>query len=776
MSAEHRRTAEGAAEDRAAATSAVERSGTRAVLDCISDAFVALDRRLCVAHANRHALALFACPLGALLDRPLSDAFPLDQRETLDDECAIALREQTSRQRTEYVAAWQRWIEYRLHPTPDGLLVFLQDVTERRRAELQNRRRERELATLVEHSPDVLLRLGLDGTIIFASAAVQRLIDAPASVVIGRRLHELGFPSAQVDRWQRVVRHVARRGTTRQLAFPLLTAHGTRQLDARVTPEIEFGEVSTVVVVLRDVTAEHEAVVQLREREERFRALAEHASDLIAILDERGVVRYASPAHQHVLGRSPDELVDRDAFALVHPDDLAAAQRAFAEALRAPRQPLHPFPVRFLHRDDSWHSFDLLLTNLLDDSAVRGVVVNSRDVTEQELLTAQLRQAQKMEALGQLAGGVAHDFNNVLAAVTGFTQLVLDQLHDGDDRRADLLEVLGAADRGAGVARQLLTFARPALGTASAATEVATAIRELARMLRPLLPTSIDIALQLPDEVAWVRIDRTQLDQLLMNLALNARDAMPRGGRLTLAVRPEFDAPETVTVIIADSGVGMTPEVRSRIFEPFFTTKPPGIGTGLGLATVYGIARRAGGHVRVESRAGIGSSFAVVLPRATAPEIATVNGASAGRMGTERPLVLLVDDEPGVRRSTARLLEVAGFTVVAAEHGAAAWRELEARDGAVSLVLTDATMPELGGRELASRIARRWPALPVVLMSGYESDLPATSSPAASDAAGQVAEEAPAAAASTRDQIAAVLEKPFSGERLITTVRASLGR
>ena len=775
MSAEQRR-----ATNRVAAESTrSEGAGTRAALDWISDAFVALDRRLCVAQANRHAVALFACPLGTLLDRPLSEAFPEDQRETLDRECAVALREQVPRQRTEYVSGWQRWIEYRLHPTPDGLLVFLQDVTERRRTELQNRRRERELTTLVEHSPDVLLRLGLDGTILFASAAVRRFLDAPASGVIGRRLHELGFPPAQVERWQRLVQHVAQRGTVRQLAFPLDTVDGTRYLDARITPEIEFGEVTTVMVVLRDVSTQLQAVAQLREREERFRALVEHASDLIAILDERGTICYASPAYQHVLGRSPDELLDQDAFSLVHPDDLAAAQRAFAEALRAPGQTLHPFPLRFRHRDHGWRSFDVLLTNLLDDDAVCGVVVNSRDVTEQELLTVQLRQAQKMEALGQLAGGVAHDFNNVLAAVTGFTQLVLDQLPDGDARRTDLLEVLGAADRGAGVARQLLAFARPALGTPSAATEVALSIRELARMLRPLLPSSIGIALNLPADSAWVRIDRTQLDQLLMNLALNARDAMPDGGRLTLSVRLEFDAPGTVTILVTDTGVGMTPEVRTRIFEPFFTTKPPGIGTGLGLATAYGIARRAGGRVRVESLVGHGSSFAVVLPRASAPEPSAPARASSSGPGADRPVVLLVDDEDGVRRSTARLLEAAGFAVVTAEHGAAAWRELEARGNAVSLVLTDATMPELGGRELASRIARRWPGMPVVLMSGYESDTPAAArGPAAATAAPVTAGAgAPAAdGAPSRPVLAAVLEKPFSGERLVTTLRAALAR
>jgi PAS domain S-box-containing protein len=497
-------------------------------------------------------------------------------------------------------------------------------------------------------------------------------------------------------------------------------------------------------------------MIPVRSGEARFRALVEHASDLIAILDGDGRVRYASPSHQRVLGWAPDQLVGRDLCDLAHEGDADYLRWTLAEVLRADG-PVHPRAVRLRNAGGWWCTVDLILTNLVADPAVGGVVVNGRDVTEQETLADQLRQAQKMEALGQLAGGIAHDFNNVLAAIAGFAQLVRAELPADDLRRQDLDEILAATARGSTVTRQLLTFSRRRT-VETQELDLAEVVRETGRMLRPLLPASIAMTIETRGAPVWVRADRGQLEQVVMNLAVNARDAMPAGGRLTITV--ESHAPSggrrghAARLVVRDTGSGMTPEVRGHVFEPFFTTKPAGQGTGLGLATVYGIVRQFGGTVAVESAEGAGSTFTIALPLVDSPaEPAALHGAPGV---VPRPAtILLAEDEESVRRSVERLLARVGHTVLTATDGAAALQLLVERDGQVDLLLTDATMPLLGGRELASRVSARYPGIPIVLMSGYSERL-----------ASELGEPAP---------FVTTLQKPFTAAGLRVAVERGLG-
>ena len=473
-----------------------------------------------------------------------------------------------------------------------------------------------------------------------------------------------------------------------------------------------------------------------------FRALVEHASDLIAILDDGGIVRYASPAHERVLGRHPDTLQGRPVRELIHDADRERAAAYFA----AP-DPSTATLLRFSHADGSWRTLSVVLNDLRHDPAVGGVVANSRDVTEQELLSAQLRQAQQMEALGQLAGGVAHDFNNVLAAIDGFARLLHDDLRSDDPRRADAEEIIRAAERGTVVARQLLAFSRRrALETE--VLDLVALVRTSVGAMGALLPPSV--SLELPGSEApplHVRAGHRQLEQLLYNLVTNARDAMPDGGRLIVTVHPEHGGVAPVAVLrLHDDGIGMTPEVLAHAFEPFFTTRPAGQGSGLGLATVYGLARQYGGSVSAESLPGHGTTMTVRLPLVE-PDGATAQRAST----TASQLVLLVDDEEPVRRATRRMLERAGYRVVDEPHGAAALAQLTA--GVVpDLILTDASMPVMGGRELAEYVAKLQPGLPVLLMSGY---------------AELMAGELPS-------HVVGFLEKPFSTERLRAAIDAAL--
>jgi CheY-like chemotaxis protein len=325
-----------------------------------------------------------------------------------------------------------------------------------------------------------------------------------------------------------------------------------------------------------------------------------------------------------------------------------------------------------------------------------------------------------MEAVGQLAGGVAHDFNNILAAITGFAGLLMDDFEEKDARRSDVEEILKSTRRAAGLIRQLLAFSRTQV-LQPRALDLNRVVTDTVAMLRPLLGAPLRLV-TLPARTEMpVYADRTQLEQVLMNLILNARDAMPEGGALTIEVAgapAEEATPPSVTLSVSDTGRGMAPEVAARAFEPFFTTKARGHGTGLGLATVHGIVEQSGGTVRLESQQGRGTTITISLPL-TQPAPAVVAPVPESAPNSGRGTVLVVEDEDTVRTIAQRVLERAGFRVLTARHGADALRVLGESDGAVDVLLSDVIMPEIGGVELAVLARERVPGLPVILMSGY---------------------------------------------------------
>jgi signal transduction histidine kinase/CheY-like chemotaxis protein len=355
-----------------------------------------------------------------------------------------------------------------------------------------------------------------------------------------------------------------------------------------------------------------------------------------------------------------------------------------------------------------------------------------RDVSERRGLEEQLRQAQKMEAVGRLAGGVAHDFNNLLTTVLGFGDLALRRVSATDPVRSYLEEIRLAGHRAAGLAQQLLAFSRKQL-LAPRVLDLGVIVAEMSRMLRRLIGEDIQLASVIDPGIGRVKADRGQVEQVLMNLAVNARDAMPDGGRLTVEVgNAELDAAYArqhvdvvpgryVMLAVSDTGSGMDAETQRHIFEPFFTTKEAGRGTGLGLATVYGIVRQSGGSVWVYSELGKGTTFKVYLPRVEEPESeGGVLDASFGPRGDET--VLVVEDDEAVRAMVREVLESHGYAVLTAETGAAACAlHAEAR-GAVRLLLTDVVMPAAGGREIATRLRSLQPDLRVLFMSGYTDD------------------------------------------------------
>ena len=357
----------------------------------------------------------------------------------------------------------------------------------------------------------------------------------------------------------------------------------------------------------------------------------------------------------------------------------------------------------------------------------------SLDVTERRTLEQQFQQAQKMEAVGQLAGGVAHDFNNLLTVILGFCELLLADLDPGDPRQADISEIQKAGTRAAGLTRQLLAFSRKQI-IEPTRLDLNVVVADMQAMLRRLIREDVKVVLSLGPELAAVKADRGEVEQIVMNLAVNARDAMPKGGTLTIeTANVELDehyakthvavkAGPYVVITVTDTGTGMTPQVQARLFEPFFTTKEPGKGTGLGMATVYGIVTRSGGSVGVDSELGRGTSFKVYFPRADAAE--TVVDAPAPPMrrqvaGTQT--VLLVEDEEGLRELTKRLLTRQGYTVVVAGDAEEAIRRFD-ENPSIDVLLTDVVMPGASGPELVGQLVARRPGLKVIYMSGYTDD------------------------------------------------------
>ena len=470
---------------------------------------------------------------------------------------------------------------------------------------------------------------------------------------------------------------------------------------------------------------------QLREREEYFKSLIEQAMDIIAVLDADGAVRYASPSVLPLLGYGAEELVGQHIFDLVHPDDIGPALRVFAEGV-ATGQGGRLLGLQVRHKDGTYRSLEAIGRFLLDDPVVRGVVINARDVTERRSLERQLLQAQKMEAVGRLAGGIAHDFNNVLTAIFGYADLLTEELPAGSPARQDLEEIRKAATRASALTRQLLAFSRQQV-LAPMVLSVNDLVDDVDKMLRRLVGEDVELRLVLARDAGNVRADSGQLQQVIMNLVVNARDAMPTGGKLVIetadAELTEQYAEQHQAVIpgryvmlaVSDTGVGMDAQTKARIFEPFFTTKEKGKGTGLGLSTVYGIVKQSGGYVWVYSELGHGTTFKLYLPRVDAPaEPQAPPRETATLTGTET--ILLAEDDEILRPLTKGLLAKLGYTVLDAESAEQALAVAGARQGPIHLLVADVVMPGASGRELARRLAKSRPETRVLYVSGYTDD------------------------------------------------------
>jgi PAS domain S-box-containing protein len=500
--------------------------------------------------------------------------------------------------------------------------------------------------------------------------------------------------------------------------------------DAMPNPRVRTIETATGPGAAERARAEH----VLAESDSLLRAVVDGTSDAIFLKDLQGryVLMNAAGARSH--GRPREEIVGQDDWMLFPPEVARAIVDRDREVLTSGE------PQTF---EETLTTAGVTKTFVTTKSVYRdahgrvlGLVGISSDVTALKRLEAQFRQAQKMEAVGQLAGGVAHDFNNVLTVITGYGVMHLAELPPDAASRPDVEEILAAASRAGGLTRQLLAFSRQQV-LQPRVVDVNRAVTTIAGMLRRVIGEDITLQTELAPNAWPVYADPGQLEQVVMNLAVNARDAMPHGGTLRLRTanvdvdadaareQPGFVPGQYAALMVEDTGTGIAPEVLPRLFEPFFTTKGPGRGTGLGLATVYGIVKQSDGYIHVDGTSGQGSRFTVYLPRHVGePDDTTPTpAASAPPRGAET--ILLVEDEASVRTAIRRMLERQGYRVLDAGGGAEALRraaEADARGVRIDLVLTDVVMPEQGGRALGERLAAHWPGLRVLYMSGYTDD------------------------------------------------------
>jgi PAS domain S-box-containing protein len=505
-----------------------------------------------------------------------------------------------------------------------------------------------------------------------------------------------------------------------------------------------------------DAEAQAREIQALRASEERYRAIVEAAVDGVWMLGPDDRTSFVNPAMAEMIGYEVDELIGR------RPSDFTTGDGAEAleEALTRRRIGItERYELTFKRKDGSDLVAEIAATPLFaDDGTYMGSTAMVVDTTERrraqqarEHLEARLQQAQRLETVGQLAGGIAHDFNNILAVILNAAYFVRRQLPDDSPVRDDVDEIRHAAERASELTRQLLIFSRrdPVVPQV---IDVNGLLSDMDRLLRRTLGERVELVTVPCDGDCHVEADAAQLEQVVMNLVMNARDAMPDGGTITVGAELEDGR---VVMSVSDEGAGMGPDVVARAFEPFFTTKPKGAGTGLGLATVYGTVTRAGGETAIESEPGRGTTVRVRLPRVAAPpedaERPPPGGADVDGTGFT---ILLAEDEDAVRDLTRRILISSGFECLCAPSGSDALSLYEQHRDRIDLLLTDVVMPGMSGNELAARIRARDGELPVVFMSGYADEA-------------MLADALP-------DGSESLLQKPFNADALLRCVRAAL--
>jgi PAS domain S-box-containing protein len=608
---------------------------------------------------------------------------------------------------------------------------------------------------LLEAFPDAVVAVDRNGTILQINSQVEELFGYTRSELLGRKV-EMLVPERFHDQHRDHRRSFAASPRTRRMGEGL-DLYGRRRNGSEFPVEISLspvlGESGTVVLsAIRDISGRKRIEKELRqahaelaqttaqqigEYRARLASIVDSSEDAILTKSLDGTITAWNRGAERIYGYAPDEVIGKHVSMLVpsdRPDEIPEILKKVARGLSIE----HYESVR-LTKDGRRLNVSVSVSPLRDiNGEIVGASAIARDITAQRRAEDQLRQAQKMEAIGRLAGGLAHDFNNVLGIINACTEFLRDRIDPSTEPSIYVENIKKASERGATLTRQLLAFSRKQV-VKPVLLDLNERLKDISKLLRPLMGDDVEVRIVPRTESAIIEADPGQLDQIVMNLAVNARDAMPRGGRFILETDVlEFDqrfadqhqplSPgKYVMLAVSDTGTGMDKITLSRIFEPFFTTKDPGKGTGLGLATVYGITQQSGGHIWVYSEPNRGTTFKLYLPSAES-KLESFSPAK-GETTVPKPegkTILLVEDDEIMRSLTGKLLEEHGYLVVGVSDGKSALAWAAANPGKPHLLLTDVVMPGMSGPELADNLTKSNPGLKVVYMSGYTGELMAS--------------------------------------------------
>jgi PAS domain S-box-containing protein len=490
-----------------------------------------------------------------------------------------------------------------------------------------------------------------------------------------------------------------------------------------------------VVYVVYQQLQIHRFRLRVLAQEELFGLIGENAADMIAVVTVQGERLYNSPSYEKLLGYTPEDLEKTSAYEQIHPDDQPAVKAAADEAKKTGIGRRVEYRTR--HKNGEWRVLESTASAVRNaQGEVEKLIIVNRDITERRQLEQQLLLSQRLEAVGKLSGGIAHDFNNILGVIIGYSEALQETIGVDDPMREAVDEIEKAGQRAAALTQQLLAFSRKQV-LEPKILDLNSIVADVEKMLRRLIGADVELEIISDPTLGKVKADRGQIEQVILNLAVNARDAMEQGGTLRIETRDaDLDANDTkrlryvvpgryVMLQVSDTGMGMSAEVQSHIFEPFYTTKEQGKGTGLGLATVYGVIKQSGGYIWLQSEIGKGSTFQVYLPRA---EGAAADPIRIDPSFTEhgRGTILVAEDEAPLLKLTCNTLREGGYKVLEAEDGVRAIETAAQYDGDIHLLLTDVVMRGMNGRELADKMLSARPKIKVLYMSGYTDGAVAT--------------------------------------------------
>ncbi|ABW69068.1 PAS domain S-box protein [Desulfosudis oleivorans] len=622
------------------------------------------------------------------------------------------------------------------------VLVF-RDQTEEQAAQKALRDSEQKYRRLYESMTDAFVAVDLAGRVQEYNPAFQSMVG-----YTDRELHELTYQDLTPEKWHSLETAVVEDQILKR-GYSDVYEKEYRRVDGTVFPvelrtfliRDEAASPIGMWAIVRDITGRKQAEAALLEKTGLLQSITDNIFDMVSIADVQGQLRFINAAHRQTLGYEPDALIGTDVMSLVHPDDRDLVATAMTDGFLS--QSRHRMVEYRCKRADGGYVWVETVGDVLRDldGNPKDLLFSSRDISvrkqaeaEKERLSAQLMQAQKMESVGRLAGGVAHDFNNMLNVILGHAELALDQVGPDDPLREDLTEIFDAARRSAEITKQLLAFARRQI-IVPRTVYLNDTVEKMLKMLRRLIGEDIDLAWK-PGSGLWpVYADAAQIDQILANLCLNARDAIDGTGRITIetqntaldeaycAGHAEFVSGEYVVLSVSDDGRGMDKVTMDNLFEPFFTTKNVNEGTGLGLATVYGIVRQNNGFINVYSEPGHGATFRIYLPRhAGTPDETEARDTTVLPAGNGET-VLVVEDEAAVLKLTQKTLTGLGYTVLKALSPQAALKLVDSHSNPIDLLITDVVMPGMNGRALSEKLKARYPTLRVLFMSGYTANV-----------------------------------------------------